>query len=215
MDATKSPSQRVTFFIGTYGFGVTQDYVAKRAEHLRDTFRAIFFDNPFIQVAGSPSGFVMGYEDWTHARHVTNLNGCKRHLIALLKVELDAEALERLRSEGSIKNVAASPKQIWQVIPAKLLKVADTQVTFTVLAPTAFPAVSLDGFGLPEALLGELKAARTDCMQSLFVSMVAFSKDYKKLLAAHEVDYDELFAKLSACVRDLSAEERELLVALV
>ncbi len=30
MDATKSPSERVTFFIGTYGFGITQDYVAKR-----------------------------------------------------------------------------------------------------------------------------------------------------------------------------------------
>ncbi len=66
----------------------------------------------------------MGYEDWTHARHVTNLNGCKRHLIALLKVELDADALERLRTEGSIKNVGASSKQIWQVIPAKLLKVS-------------------------------------------------------------------------------------------
>ncbi|MCC7529530.1 MAG: hypothetical protein IT342_13485 [Candidatus Melainabacteria bacterium] len=215
MDTAKSSSDQVTLFIGTYGYGVTQDFVAKRSEHLRDSFRAIFFDNPFIQIAGAPSGFVMGYEDWAHARHVTNLNGCKRHLIALLKVELDADALERLQAEGAIKNVAASPKQIWQVIAAKLLKVPDAQVTFTVLAPTAFPAVSLDGFELPEALLSELKAARTDCMQSLFVSMAAYGKNYKKLLAAHQVDFDELFARLGARARELPAEERERLVELV
>ncbi len=64
-------------------------------------------------------------------------------------------------------------------------------------------------------MLGELKAARTDCLQSLFVSMAAFSKDYKKLLAAHEVDYDDLFAKLSARAFELSDEERQLLVGLV
>lgn len=215
MDTTKPPSERVTFFIGTYGYGVTEDFVAKRAEHLRDSFRALFFDNPFIQVAGSPSGFVMGYEDWTHARHVTNLNGCKRHLIALLKVELSVEALERLQAEGAIKNVVATPKQIWQVIPAKLLKVANTEATVTVLAPTAHQAVKLDEFELPEALVGELKAARTDCMQSLFVSMAVYSKDYKKLLAAHGVDFDDLFARISARARELSAEERELLFQLV
>lgn len=214
METSKTQS-RVTFFIGTYGYGITHDFVDKRAEHLRDSFRALFFDNPFLQIAGAPSGFVMGYEDWTHARHVTNLNGCKRHLITLLKVELDADALERLQAQGKIKNVVASPKQIWQVNPYELLKVADTELTVSVLASTAHPAVSLEEFALPEALLAELKAARTDCLQSLIVSMATYSKDYKKLLKAHEVDFDELFARLSDRARELSDEERKLLVELV
>ncbi len=215
METSKPQSERVTFFIGTYGFGITNEFVAKRAEHLRDTFRALFFDNPFIQVSGAPNGFVMGYEDCGHARHVTMLNGCKRHLIAFIKVELTVSALEGLQAEGSIKNVGAAPKQIWQVIPAKLLKVADADVTFTVLAPTAHPAVSLDEFALPEALLKDLKSARTDCVQSLVVSMGLNPKDYKKSLAEHQVDFDELFEKLTSRVRELSEEERKALVELV
>lgn len=207
MNKTSSRTQAVTLYVGTYGYGVTCDFIARRNENLQDNFRAMLFDNPFIQLLGVPNGFVMGYGDWTHARHVTNINGCKRHCISLLKVELSADAFARLQSEGHIKNVAKAPKLICQVNPFELLKVADSEVAYTVLAPTNYAAVTLDEFKLPEALVAELKSARTDCLQSLIVELATNQPAYEERFAAHSLDFGEFFKKMTARARELPAKE--------
>jgi len=215
MKTAMSPSEPVTLFIGTYGYGVTQDLINKRGEDLQDSFRFMFFDNPFIQLGGVPNGFVMGYEDWTHARHVTHLNGCRKHRISLLKVELNSDTLVRLQSEGHIKNVVETGKRIWQVNPFEVLKAVGSAVTFSVLAPTGYPAVSLDEFKLPEPLVVELRSARSDCLQSLFVELLVNQAAYTELFARHSVNFAEFFKKLAETVRRLSNEELEVLVDLI
>jgi hypothetical protein len=217
LDTTnKHQSERVTFFVGTYGYGVTSDFIAKRQQDESDSFRSIFLDNPFIQLSGAPSGFVMGYENWIHARHVTNLNGCKRHLIALLKVELNVDTLTRLVANGQGKVVRdASPERIWQISLHDLLKVADDEVTFTVLAATSYAAVALNEFALPDALVSQLRSARADCLQSLIIALIVDENNYSGLLEQHGLNVRELVARLTERAQQLSDEERQALVGLI
>jgi hypothetical protein len=207
--------ERITFFIGTSGYGATSDFIAKRKENLHRSLRFLISDNPFLQLAGTTAGFVIGYEDWTHARHVTNLNGCMRHQIALLKVELCVDSLARLVTEGKIKVLNdAAPQRIWQVSIFDLTAVADEKATFTVLAPTGYPAATLEELELPESLMKDLRSARTDCLQALFVAMVLDQPGYEDWLKEYGVDYGELFARVVARVYMLSKEERQALIGL-
>lgn len=211
----QSECERITLFIGTYGYGVTSDFILKRKEDLQRSLPFLIFDNPFIQLAGTPAGFVIGYEDWTHARHVTGLNSCRRHQIALLKVELSVDSLAGLVTEGKIKVLNDTAAQrIWQVSIFDLTAVADEEITFTVLAPTGYPAATLDELELSEGLLKDLRSARTDCLQALFVAMVLDQHGYESWLKEYGADYGELFARVVARVCMLSQEERQALIGL-
>lgn len=208
MESQSKNAQPATFFIGTYGFGMTKAFITKRAENLQDSFRVMFYENPFIQVLGVPDGYVAGYEDWTHARHVTILNSCPKHKLTFLKVELSADALARLQKDGHIKSVKDTPKQIWSVNPFELLKLEAPDVTFTVLGPTAFEAVSLDEFALPEKLVAELRSMRVDCLQSLLPEMARETDAYKEMLEKYDVDFSLLFQKLLDRALQLTDYER-------
>ncbi|MBX9951496.1 MAG: hypothetical protein K2Y39_20165 [Candidatus Obscuribacterales bacterium] len=211
----QSECERITFFIGTYGCGVTSDFISRRKEDPQRSLHFLIFDNPFIHLAGTPAGFVIGYEDWTHARHVTNLNGCMRHQIALLKVELSVDSLARLVTEGKINvlNDAAS-QRIWQVSIFDLTALADEEATFTVLAPTGYPAAKLDELELSESLLKDLRSARTDCLQALFIAMVLDKPGYADWLKEHNQDYGELFDRVVARLSMLSQEELQAVIGL-
>lgn len=221
MKKTTDNSGRTTVFIGTYGYGVTVSYIKDRntddGEASMRSFRAMFVDNPFLQLLGTESGCVMAYEDWTHARHVTSLNGVRRHLVTLLKVEMTALALEKLAGEHGYKKVANTQegKSIWQLSLHALLKLTDDEATFTVLAPTACAAVPLDEFELPAEFVSQLRQARADCLQSLLPAMMSGEGGCKELCAQFGVDFEELLAKLVARVRQLEETEREELIELV